>query len=399
MVWRQVTVDETIDSARDRSRRTGEDADAGRGRLRLVFPAELDVVIEVGRGRIVLGRQSDAASVPPVPDATVSRSHLAVEWDEPTGAHVVRDLGSRNGSTADGVDLRSGWHPLLDGSVVRIGDVLFVYEAGHTCHAVSDVAAKRTAEAIPGRSLAMRRLREKLNRAARDVSPVLIRGATGTGKERIAREVHRASGRPGEWVAVNCAAFQSHLIESELFGHVKGAFTGATDAQRGLFRTAEGGTLLLDEIGEMPLELQPKLLRAIQEREVRPVGSSESARVDVRIVAATHQDLPVLVESGRFRQDLYARLALWDLAVPALSERRGDLLAWVDRLYEDWCLARGVEPGRLLMDVDAAEVVLRASWADNLRAIDRLVHELARLGAARRIERFDLPEWLRSEVP
>src|SRR5204863_5350836 len=135
--------------------------------------------------------------------------------------------------------------------------------------------------AVPGDALEIRRLRSRLSRAAPDLSPVLIIGETGTGKEQIAGEVHRRSGRKGPFIPVNCATLGEQLIESQLFGHVKGAFTGATSDQPGLFRAAEGGTLFLDEIGEMPRELQPKLLRAIQEREVRAVGSSKSEKVDV----------------------------------------------------------------------------------------------------------------------
>jgi DNA-binding NtrC family response regulator len=242
------------------------------------------------------------------------------------------------------------------------------------------------------------RLRSQLARAAPDVSPALIIGETGTGKESIARELHRLSGRKGDFVAVNCATFGEQLIESQLFGHVKGAFTGATTDQEGLFVAAQGGTLFLDEIGEMPLELQPKLLRAIQEREIRAVGSTRNVKVDVRIVAATHRDLVERARLGTFRQDLYARLALWQLQVPALRERRADVVRWARFLHAVWCEERKLssDPG-LDLHPDAAEALALLAWPENLRGMNRLVHEVAVLRLREPLRREHLPDWVRRE--
>src|SRR6185295_11015283 len=172
--------------------------------------------------------------------------------------------------------------------------------------------------------------------AATDPAPVLLHGESGTGKERIAGELHRLSGRKGRLIAVNCAALSRELVESQLFGHQKGAFTGATELHPGYFRAAQGGTLFLDEIGELSLEVQPKLLRAIQQGEVQAVGSTQPAHVDVRVVAATNRELQQAVNAGQFRADLYARLSLWELRVPPLRERRADLFPWIDRLHGRW---------------------------------------------------------------
>jgi transcriptional regulator with GAF, ATPase, and Fis domain len=248
-------------------------------------------------------------------------------------------------------------------------------------------------------------LRVLLARAAPDPAPVLVIGETGTGKERVARELHRLSARAGKLVALNSAALSPQLVEAQLFGHVKGAFTGATEAQPGLFRAAHQGTLFLDEIGDLPLDLQPKLLRVLQEGEVLPVGATRTVRVDVRVVAATHRDLTGAMAAGRFREDLYARLATWELRVPPLRERRVDLLDWIDRLRSAWRGKReggseastgpGTDRDRLRFDADAAETLLRFAWPMNLRALERLVHELA-VGArpSAAIARADLPPWL-----
>jgi DNA-binding NtrC family response regulator len=345
-------------------------------RFRVVFPASLRARISAaGRGQF--GRQPEEG-VTVLEHPTVSRHHLA--WE----AGAVRDLGSRNGSWLDGVKL--GAASLHDNAVLRVGDVLLIYEEGSE---EDEPGVAR--DAAPGDAPAMARLRRELARAAGDAAPLLLVGETGTGKERIAAEAHRLSARKGPLLSVNCAALSPQLVESQLFGHLKGAFTGAGDAQPGLFRAAQGGTLFLDEIGELPLEIQPKLLRAIQEREVLAVGATKPARIDVRVVAATHRDLGVEAEAGRFRRDLYGRLSLWELRVPALRERRGDLLEWLERLD----LLHRRERGRaapLQLTADAAEALLLADWPLNLRALDRLVRHFGDLGHA--LRKDELPSWV-----
>jgi hypothetical protein len=391
---RNELVDETLDSTQKKKKAEVEEERVA-GRLVAAYPPELAVAIDLGRERTVLGRMPDDPASPAIYHPTVSRAHFAIEHDVWSCSHVGRDLGSRNGASIDGKKAELGWHPLAAGSVLRIGDVLLAYEGGHTLDEpdASDVSRA----AIPGDALAIKKLRAKLSRAAPDLSPVLIIGETGTGKEQIAGEVHRRSGRKGAFVAVNCATLGEQLIESQLFGHVKGAFTGATGDQQGLFRAAEGGTLFLDEIGELPKDLQPKLLRAIQEREVMAVGSSRPVRVDVRIVAATHQELAEKARAGVFRQDLYARLALWELRVPAIRERRADILSWIDLLYRSWLHERGLtgrEP--VAFDADAAEGLLVAPWTENLRGLNRFVHEIAtRRIVGRPVGSADLPAWIR----
>ncbi|HER35495.1 MAG TPA: sigma-54-dependent Fis family transcriptional regulator [Halothiobacillaceae bacterium] len=194
--------------------------------------------------------------------------------------------------------------------------------------AAAEPSGDRADSPLIGDSRAMRQLREMIGRLGRSQAPIFVQGESGTGKELVAREIHHHSSRaPGPFVPVNCGAIPGELIESELFGHNKGAFTGATHDKPGLFRAAEGGTLFLDEVAELPLTLQVSLLRVLQERRIRPVGGTEEKPVDVRIVSASHQDLNRAVAEGRFRQDLFFRLNVIGLRVPPLRERLDDLPA------------------------------------------------------------------------
>jgi two-component system, NtrC family, response regulator GlrR len=385
------SVEETVDSTRQKANTPGGPAAGIKARLMCAFPPDLAITIDLGPDRTVLGRLPDDRASPPINHPTVSRAHYVIEWDKTQGVHLGRDLGSRNGSAVDGTKSSGRWQALGPGSVLRIGDVLLVYETGHTFdHADPNEVSRR---AVPGGAMAIRKLRTQLARSAPDLSPVLIIGETGTGKELIAQEIHRVSQRKGDFVAINCATLGEQLIESQLFGHVKGSFTGATHDSPGLFRAAEGGTLFLDEIGELPRELQPKLLRAIQEREVRAVGSPKSDKVDVRVVAATHQNLAAKARSGEFRQDLYARLAMWELHVPAIRERRADVLSWLQYLHELWTEERKLAPVEVRFHAEAAEALVLAPWPENLRGLNRLVHEIAsqRLTEVR-VEH--LPSWV-----
>ena len=390
-------VGETVDSTRHTAK-SGDDERPAEGRLRAVHPPPMQAVIDLGKERVVLGRLPDDLTSPPLLHPTISRSHFVIEWDPGLQTHVGKDLNSRNGAWVNGQPAGRGWHPLASGSVLRIGDVLMVYEDSQTLHHpdASDVSR----ENVPGDSLNVRRLRGQLARAAADISPALVIGETGTGKEKIAYELHRLSGRSGEFVAINCAALGEHLIESQLFGHMKGAFTGATSDQPGLFRTAEGGTLFLDEIGEMPLALQPKLLRAIQEREVRSVGAHRNVKVDVRVVAATHRNLAARAHAGEFRQDLYARLALWEIYVPPIRSRRSDILYWLDLLQSQWQQERQAPAlDRAELHPSGAEALLLADWPENLRGLNRLVHDLSTQPRRGPLRAEHLPDWIHAPVP
>ncbi len=366
--------------------------------LRIVSPKELVTTVTLGQDRVVLGRRPDEDGGIRLNHPTVSRRHFGIAFDETLGGHAARDLGSRNGSRVSGRKLGDAAVSLSDGDVVRIGDVLTIYECGP--HVAASDAEDVSREAVPGHASSIRHLRSMISRAGPDPSAVLLIGETGTGKEYIARELHRLSQRDGPFLAVNCAALSPQLIESQLFGHAKGAFTGAQQAHEGLFRAAEGGTLFLDEIGELPPELQPKLLRVLQEGEVQPVGETRPVKVDVRVLAATLRDLTELTKAGTFRLDLYARLSLWELRVPAVRHRRADLLDWIDRLVARWHSERDAESDHVpTFDADVAERLLLHDWADNLRGIDRLVHRLCSEERLANLDLSGVDKWLTTPAP
>jgi DNA-binding NtrC family response regulator len=209
----------------------------------------------------------------------------------------------------------------------------------------------------------------------------LIEGETGTGKELAARAVHDASARRREaFVAVDCGALPENLLDSELFGHVRGAFTGADTAKRGLFVAADRGSLFLDEIGELPLELQPKLLRALQDGEIKPVGGHTSIQVDARLIAATNRDLREEIAAGRFREDLYYRLAVITIEVPPLRARRGDIAA-LARHFADEAAARA-HRGRVEFSAEAISWLEQQSWPGNVRELENTVERAVVLAAA-----------------
>ncbi|MCA9634645.1 MAG: sigma 54-interacting transcriptional regulator [Myxococcales bacterium] len=307
-----------------------------------------------------------------------------IRWDPTAGAHAIVDLGSRNGSSVDGVALAQLPRFLADNAVIRVGDVLAIYEA-RSAPLLDPAEVDR--DAIPGEAFAIQDVRAAVARAAVDHNAVLVSGETGVGKERIAGELHRLSRRAGPLIVANCSALSGSLIESQLFGHERGAFTGASARSPGLFRAAHRGTLFLDEIGELSLELQPKLLRAIEYGDIMPVGTTTSVSVDVRVVAATNRDLAEEVAGGRFRRDLYARLSLWEIRVPPLRLRRRDLLGWLARIAAQDGV--GTHPG---LSAAAAEVILGHRWDENLRGLHRLVLEMRSTTAP--VSRAALPGWL-----
>jgi DNA-binding NtrC family response regulator len=251
--------------------------------------------------------------------------------------------------------------------------------------------SKRRAGDLMGESRAMLAVYDLVHRVAPTDTTVLLTGESGTGKERAARALHMASDRAQmPFVALNCAAVPANLLESELFGHVKGAFTDAKDTRLGLFQQAQGGTLLLDEIGEMPLEMQPKLLRVLQERQIRAVGGNAVSGIDVRIIAATNRDLESEVEQGRFREDLYYRLNVVQLHIPPLRARGNDIL-----LLARHFLAQVVtRSGKQVTGISspAARKMLEYDWPGNVRELENCVERAVALTRFQEITPEDLPD-------
>ena len=243
---------------------------------------------------------------------------------------------------------------------------------------------------MAGHSAAMEQVRSMVDKVARSMAPVLVNGESGTGKELVARSIHEVSVRSNQpFVAVNCSAIPEQLLEAEFFGYRKGAFTGAMDDREGFFQAANGGTLFLDEIGDLPLAMQSKLLRAIQERSVRPVGAVTEVSVNVRLLSATHKDLAAEVHAGQFRQDLYYRLNVIQIRVPPLRERVEDLVAISELVLERIARDAGVSPAPRLTR-DAIVHLARYPFPGNVRELENLLHRAVALSGGEFIDVYDL---------
>jgi len=259
-----------------------------------------------------------------------------------------------------------------------------------------DVREKYRLENVVGRSEAMLHVYKTAARVAATDATVLILGESGTGKELVARAIHQASPRAaGPFVAVDCGAIAEGVLESELFGHARGAFTGAQSARRGLFEEASAGTIFLDEIGDVGTGLQARLLRALQEGTIRRVGTNEPVAVDVRVVAATNRDLEQAVRDGRFREDLYFRLAVVTIRIPPLRERRED----IPLLAEHFCHKHGRPDGAAAVSAGARDLLVAYGWPGNVRELENVVARALALNPAGVILPEDLPEPLRAPPP
>jgi DNA-binding NtrC family response regulator len=301
-------------------------------------------------------------------DHKVSRHHCTfVVTDD---GYLLRDLGSTNGTLLGGFRIETAY--LKPGATVRVGETSLCFEplADEVREPLSD--AERYGRLL-GQSTAMRRIFAVLPKLAASESTVLLEGETGTGKGLIAEAIHQQSARAnGPFVVLDCSAIPPTLIEAEIFGHTRGAFTGAHAARPGVFEAAACGTLFLDEIGELPLDMQPKLLRALEDRAVRRIGSTETVRVDVRMIAATNRDLRHEVNRGRFRSDLFYRLNVVRIRIPALRERRDDIPLLVAHFYEQLATLGDPHPPAELLGS-----LVQQDWPGNVRelrsAVERAV--------------------------
>ena len=298
-----------------------------------------------------------------IDDPSVSRSHCRLEGER--AGFRLRDLGSKNGTWVGGTRLQEAM--LTAGVTLRLGQAAVLVEPLAETHEI-ELARETRFGGLLGQSAAMREVFAHLAKVAPSDVTVLIEGESGTGKELAAEAIHRHSRRAGgPMVVFDCSAVQPNLMESELFGHVRGAFTGAVAQRSGAMVEAHGGTLFLDEIGELELELQPKLLRALEQHEVRPVGSNERRRVDVRIVAATNRDLGQMVREGSFREDLYWRLNVLRVVLPPLRRRPEDIPLLVRHFLAD---AMGRSGGRnLTISFETMQQLTGHSWPGNVREL------------------------------
>jgi transcriptional regulator with PAS, ATPase and Fis domain len=308
-----------------------------------------------------------------IADPIVSRKHVRIEYT--VKGYLLTDLSSANGTWVNGNKIKETY--IKEGDKIRVGSREFVFTLREPNH---HSLANRT------NNEDMRKVFESIPGVAKTDLPVLLQGESGSGKEVIARLLHQESLRHnGPFVSINCSALSSNMIESELFGHKKGSFTDAHEDRKGAFEMARGGTLILDEIGDLPLDLQPKLLRALENKEIRPIGSDITIYTDVRVIASTHKGLKQMVEENKFRGDLYYRLNVIQIQIPSLRNRKED----IEGLIYDF--AREMRVG---FSHDAIQTLIHYPWPGNIRELKNVVARASAIFAGKRVEKNDLDQLL-----
>ena len=343
-----------------------------------------------GRARLSLGRTDpdipDADDTVTCDDRWMSRAHALI--DRRTEGWTVADQGSANGTIVNGHRVSFG--ALHDGDVIQTGSTFWVFRSDVIEGPLPSEVRQDTFGSVSTRFIEVVSLAERI---APSRVPVLIVGDTGTGKELLARHIHACSGRDGPFAAINTAAVQSNLVASELFGVERGAHSMAERTRPGQIRSANRGTLLLDEVGDMPLEVQVTLLRVLQENEVLPVGGDRPITIDVRFVCATHQNIPDLVTLGRFRADLQARLQGTVLYLPTLSDRREDIGLLIGRFL------RAFDATTFTLTPAAYRALMIHDWPRNIRQLERAIQTAVAVSRSGQIELSDLPEEVRVTKP
>jgi len=350
--------------------------------------------LSIDRKRVTIGRSLICDLV--LRDGHVSGTHCELESAE--RGVLLRDLGSRNGTYLDEVRVKEAW--LEEGSVIRVGQSIVGFETQFG-HVDIELSKNESFHGLVGHSVRMREIFAVLEKIAPTDLTVLIRGETGTGKELVARAIHKASKRSKEPLVVqDCSAIPSNLIEDTLFGHEKGAFTGATDRYKGSFEQANGGTIFLDEIGELDLTLQPKLLRVLETREIKRVGGTSTVPVDVRVVAATNRDLRQMVNAGTFREDLYYRLSVVQVELPPLRERGDDIPLIVRGILDDFAKRRYPdEDKRFTVHKEAMARLVAYPWPGNVRELKNTVERAGSLSNSLELTVRDLTPTLQKTPP
>ena len=324
-------------------------------------------------------------------DPTLSRYHAELFVDHEDRV-LLRDLNSTNGTHVEGYRVKEIY--LKPGTQFRVGETSLRFQPASETLEIYPSKRERFGSLI-GRSLKMREVFGLLEKISPTSITILIQGETGTGKELVARAIHDTSRRDKKpFVVFDCGAVPETLIESELFGHEKGSFTGASANRPGVFEAAQGGTVFLDEIGELSLEMQPKLLRVLEQREVRRVGSNRTLKIDVRVVAATNRDLREEVSNGRFREDLFYRLAVVPVRLPALREREDDIPLLAKHLLREQSKRRAnIGPPRFTtLPADVEEIFINHDWPGNVRELVNVMERACSLAEGSEITPQDLPE-------
>lgn len=342
--------------------------------------------LDLGKDKISIGKKEDNDLV--INDRTVSRKHIEIVKEQ--DSFLLHDLGSTNGTFINDTRVREAY--LVPGDQIKIGNSKIEFIAFDEKVQI-EPSDKTVFGGIVGHSRKMRQIFGLLERIAPTDATVILEGETGTGKEMVARAIHANSSRSGKaFVVFDCSAVAENLIESELFGHVKGAFTGAVATRRGAFEEAGGGTIFLDEIGELSLDLQPKLLRALEQRQVKKVGSNDTANIDLRVICATNRNLRKEVADGNFREDLYYRLSVVKIYLPPLRERPDDVSALTEHFLQNGKFnqdGKGSLKIRRVED-DALKMLTRYQWPGNVRELLNVLERVTPLVTGDSIKGNDL---------
>ncbi len=329
--------------------------------------------IPLNKNLIKIGKRESNDLV--VSDKTVSRNHMEIEYS--SDSFLLRDLGSTNGTYLNGSKVKEAY--LSPGDIIKVGNTTLEFVAFDEKIKIEPSDREQYGEMV-GKSRKMRQIFSILEKISPTHATVIIEGETGTGKDLVARAIHENSLRKDKpFVVFDCSAVAPNLIESELFGHEKGSFTGAVKARRGAFEAANGGTIFLDEIGELTSELQPKLLRALEQREVKRVGSNVPIKIDVRVVCATNRNLRKEIEEGRFREDLYYRLSVVKVMLPSLRDRPDDIPPLVEHFLMKSAYNKN-EDGSLKVtrvEDDALKMLSRYGWPGNIRELANVMERVS----------------------
>lgn len=326
---------------------------------------------ELGKKKVIrIGKKTDNDIV--VNDKTVSRNHVEIQVGN-DNSYLLRDLNSTNGTSINSMKVKEAY--LSQGDLIEVGETKIEFQTYDESVQIEPSDKNEFGEMV-GKSRKMRQIFGVLERISPSQATVIIEGETGTGKELVAKAIHRHSLRKDKpCVTFDCSAVAPNLIESELFGHTKGSFTGAIKDRVGAFEAANGGTIFLDEIGELTLDLQPKLLRALEQREIKRVGSTQAVKLDVRVISATNRNLKEEVKAGKFREDLYYRLSVVKIQLPALRERLEDIPIIVEKILAG---ARyNVKPDGSFyvtrVEDDALKILQRYQWPGNVRELNNIL--------------------------
>lgn len=308
-------------------------------------------------------------------DKTVSRNHLEIEYT--SDSFLLRDMQSTNGTYVNGTKVKEAY--LAPGDVIKLGNTSIEFQAFSETAKI-EPSSNESFGSMVAKSRKMRQIFGIMEKISPTFATVVIEGETGTGKDLVANGIHQNSTRKNKpFVVFDCSSVAPNLIESELFGHEKGSFTGAIKSRKGAFEEASGGTIFLDEIGELPLDLQPKLLRALEQREVRRVGANLPTAIDVRVLCATNRDLKKEVSEGRFREDLYYRLSVVKINIPPLRDRPEDIPLIIEKILRDAKFNRTIDGGFRITRVedDALKTLQRYQWPGNVRELANIIERAA----------------------